>query len=328
MKYTDLKTNLKQKIEKNYLIFGEDRFLCYDALKKIEEAININLKDMNMAVISAEKISAKDIVDSANLYPFGDEYRLVVVKNYELPKSKEEIKILQDYLNNPLESTILVFFNPDIDDDFKSMSNLTVVDCNKIDIKFIYAYAKNILTKAGCQFEDSAIEKLIIFCNSDMTRINNELEKLQAYISNDKVLTEGIIEEFVVQDKEYQVFQLAEFLAKGDAKNAIDLVDSFSYKSGFAYLIMNPLFNNYRRALFISLNKDKNISELANLLSVKEYAIRAMQNQIKTFSPKKIKRIISLITEYDNKIKIGEMKEKTAIKMLVFNILNIRGQND
>ena len=64
------------------------------------------------------------------------------------------------------------------------------------------------------------------------------------------------------------------------------------------------------------------------MLSVKEYAIRILQSQIKVFSPKKIKKIVSMITEFDRKIKIGEMKENIAIKTLVFNILNIRGQND
>ena len=46
MKYIDLKASLKNKLENSYLIFGEDRYLCFDALKKIEEAANINIKDM------------------------------------------------------------------------------------------------------------------------------------------------------------------------------------------------------------------------------------------------------------------------------------------
>jgi len=80
--------------------------------------------------------------------------------------------------------------------------------------------------------------------------------------------------------------------------------------------------------LFVALNKDMTSAQLASQLGVKEFAIRAMQNQIRVFSPKKLKKIVSMITEFDRKIKIGEMKENTAIKTLVFNILNIRGQND
>ena len=208
------------------------------------------------------------------------------------------------------------------------MTNVTLIDCNKIDLKFIVAYVKNYLSKQDISSNEEAIEKLILYCNNDMARINNELDKISAYLTESKNLTTAVVEEFVVQDKEFQVFQLAEFLAKGDAFNAIELVDSFSFKSGSAFSIMTPLFNNYRRALFVSLNKDKTNSELATLLGVKEYAIKLLQNQVKIYSPKKLKSIVSMITQYDRKIKLGEMKENVAIKTLIFNILNRRGQND
>jgi len=208
------------------------------------------------------------------------------------------------------------------------MNNLVQVDCNKIDLKFIYSFIANNFAKREIKYDDAAIEKLALFCNSDMSRIVNEVEKLCSYLADGGVLTADIVEEVVSQDKEFQVFQLAEFLAKGDAKNALDLVESFSFKPGSAFTIMTPLYNNYRRALFVALNKDKSAGELANLLSVKEYAIKVMQNQIKVFTPKKLKKIVSMIVEFDEKIKTGEIKENVAIKMLVFNILYIRGQNE
>ena len=260
--------------------------------KKIEDSTKLTVVDMNKDIISGEKVSASDIVSSCNLYPFGDEYRLVIVKGYNPSKNKDETKIIQDYLNAPLKSTILVFFNPDGSDFFKSMSNITMVDCNKIDSKFIYAYIKNILSKNNIDFDDEAIEKLILYCNSDMSKVANETEKLSSYLAENERLTTAIVEEFVSFDKEFQVFQLAEFLAKGDAKNAIDLVDSFSYKPGSAFSVISPLYNNYRRALFVSLNKNLSNSELATNLGVKEFAIRSIQNQVRVFAPKKLKKMI------------------------------------
>ena len=61
MKYIELKANLKQGIKNAYLIFGDDRYLCYDALKKIEDSLNITIKDMNSVTISGDSTSAKDI---------------------------------------------------------------------------------------------------------------------------------------------------------------------------------------------------------------------------------------------------------------------------
>ena len=69
-------------------------------------------------------------------------------------------------------------------------------------------------------------------------------------------------------------------------------VDSFMVKSGAVFQVLTPLYNNYRRALFVSLNKEKSTSELATLLGVKEFSIRILKNQVEIFSPKQLKERI------------------------------------
>ena len=326
MKYIELKASLKQSTKNAYLIFGDDRYLCYDALKKIEASLNISILDMNSVTISGESTSAKEIIESANLYPFGDLYRLVIVKNFNPSKDKDAYNLIQSYLNNPLGSTVLVFFSPDGSDFFKGMKNLETVDCSKIDVKTISIYVKNFLAKNEISSNEDVIEKFILYCNFDMARITSELEKLSAYVLDTKVLTLDIVEKNVTQDREFQVFQLSEFIAKGDADNANKLVDSIMTKAGMGFTILAPLYNNYRRALFVAINKDKTPAELANLLSVKEFAIKMLKNQISVFSTKQLKFIVDMIADYDRKIKLGEMKENIAIKTIVFNILNLRGK--
>jgi len=56
--------------------------------------------------------------------------------------------------------------------------------------------------------------------------------------------------------------------------------------------------------------------------------VKMLKNQVACFSPKQLKQIVDMIADYDRKIKVGEMKENIAIKTIVFNILNIRGQNE
>ena len=326
MKYIELKSSLKQGVKNAYLIFGDDRYLCYDALKKIETSLNISILDMNSVTISGDSVSAREIIDSANLYPFGDMYRLVVVKHFNPAKDKAAYDTIQTYLNNPLQSTILVFFCPDGSDFFKGMKNLETIDCSKIDAKTISVYVKNFLAKQDISSNDEVIDKLIMYCNFDMARITSELEKLAAFVLDTKSLTLDIVEKNVTQDREFQVFQLAEFIAKGDSQNANKLVDSIMTKAGMGFTILSPLYNNYRRALYVAINKEKTSAELANMLSVKEFAIKMLKNQISVFTTKQLKIIVDMIADYDRKIKVGEMKENIAIKTIVFNILNLRGK--
>ncbi len=326
MKYIELKSSLKNSLDNCYLISGDDRYLCFDALKKITDRAGIMIADMNSVTLSGDSVSAKDIVSSCNIYPFGDNYRLVVVKNF-MGTSKEEIETLKGYFNSPLSSTVLVLFCPEKPENYRGMSDITLVDCSKIETKVIAAFIKNKLAAADISSSDVAIEKLIMFCSSDMTRINSELEKLIAYTAESKIITPEIISEFVTEDKEYQVFELAQFIAKGDSKSAINLVDSFMVKAGGGLQVLAPLYSNYRRALYVAINKDKSLSEIANSLGVKEYAIKMLKPQTEIFSAKKLKQIIDMIAGYERKIKLGQIKENVAIKTIVFSILNLRGDN-
>ena len=336
MKYVELKTNLKNGVKNAYLISGDDRYLCFDALKKIEDSLSISFKDMNAVTMSGEDVTMKEIVDSANVYPFADAFRLVVVKNFNPIKSeqkKEQLssaaaqakKELNDYLQSPLSSTILVFFNLDGAEFFKGIKNLETIDCSKIEPKFIEAFVKNQLAHLGIQSNNETIEKLVLYCNCDMSRVTSELDKIVAYVADTKVLTSDIVEKNVVQDKEFQVFQLAEFIAQANAKGANDLIDALVMKAGDGLMLLALLYNNYRRLLFMGINKEKSTAELAEKLGVQEYAVKMLKKQSSYFSIKQLKNIIDLISEYERKIKMGEMKENIAIKTIVLNILNIRG---
>ena len=208
----------------DYYIIKRDGIRQLFDSKKIEDAVNIQIKDMNSVTLSGESISAKDIIDAVNIYPFGDNYRLVIVKNFAKVKSKDDKDIIKKYLSSPLSSTVLVFFNTDEIDFFKGMNNLTIVDCSKVNDKVISAYIKNNLAKNEIASNEDAIDTLIKYCDNDMTKVTNELEKLIAYVYDTKVLTEDIVKEFVVQSKEYQVYELSQLLAKGDAVKAFDLI--------------------------------------------------------------------------------------------------------
>ena len=327
MKYIELKQKLKTKIDNTYLISGNDRYLCFDALRKITDAVGIQIKDMNSVTLSGESVTAKDIVDSANIYPFGDNYRLVIVKNFLGSKAKNDKDIIKSYVANPLSSTILVFFNTDETEFFRGISGIESVDCSKISEKIIASYIKNVLAKNEIDSNDDAVDTLIKYCESDMTKITNELEKLVAYVNDTKVLTEQIIKDFVVENKEFQVFELAGIIAKGEKLKCFEMIDSFSLKNGGGFQLIMALYNNYRRALFVSLNKEKTTAQLASLLGVKEFAIKNLMGQVKIFSSKQLKEIVDLISTYEKNIKNGKIKEVSAVSSLVFNILKIRGEN-
>lgn len=327
MKFVELKKDLEKKIHPAYVISGNDRYLCYQAMDMIKNALNINFPDMNLVLMSGDSVSKDDIARAVNVFPFADAYRLVQVNDYNgKTKSKLGGDQLLDYLKQPMQESILVFFNLDGVEALKPyMSYLTHIDCDKLDADTIKTVLLSKLSKAGCSVERDALETLVMFCNNDMARISSEVEKLINYVDGREIKKEDV-EALVVQDKEYQVFQLSEFIARGEKAKALDLVYTLTGMGGYSgFSILTPLYNNYRRALFCAINKDKSDEEIANSLGVKAYAIKMMKNQIRYYTPKKLKQIVDLLYEADRNIKMGKIKEDVAIKTATLNILKIRG---
>jgi len=329
MKFVELKKRLAEKIEPVYLISGSDRFLCFKALELIENALNITIKDMNSVTMLGDQIQALDIIDSASVFPFGDPYRLVIVKNFNPKgtggKKNSNESVIFEYLQRVNPSTVIVFFNPDGDDFFKNIKqNMVHVDCEKLDISSIIKIVISDALKSQIKISESAAKLLALFCNLSMARVNSELQKLISYARKKGEITENDIRDLVVEDKEYQIFELSEYLSQGKKVEALEMVNALTIlgKSGFS--VLTPLYNNYRRVLFTAINPDKRDAEIAEALGVKEYAIKMCRNQAKVFSPKKLKKIVDMLALADLNIKNGKIKEDIAVKTIIIAIMKLR----
>ena len=330
MKFIDLKKKLAQTVDNVYLISGSDRFLCYKALEAIEKRLNISIPDMNSVILLGDQCDAKDIIDSASVFPFGDEYRLVVVKNFNpkingTKKTDNEI-IIENYLDAVSNSTILVFFNIDGDEFFKNLKmKLTFIDCDKIDLPVLVNVIKSDFSKHDIQIKEETARLFALYCNLDMARISTEEAKLISFAAKKGEITDEDIKELIVEDKEYQIFELAELIAKNNKDAVFDMVQRLDVqgKSGFSILL--PLYNNYRRVLYTAINSTMSDKTIAESLGVKEYAIKMCRNQAKVFTPKKLKQIVDMLANADKNIKSGKIKEDVAIKTIIVKILKLRG---
>ena len=326
MKFVDFKKDLEKGIAPAYLISGSDRFLCYSALDSIKKALNITMPELNEVIIPGDSVNPQDISKAASVFPFIDSYRLIQINDYNgKAKNKGKNDDLINYLKEPLEANVLVFFNLDSTEALKPyLSYLKHVDCDKLDTETILKIMFAKLKKQGVKITVPALEKVVVFCNNDMSRISNEIEKLISFSSGNEI-QESDVELLVYQDKEYQVFELAEYISKGEKDKAIDMVYTLTSggKSGFS--LLGPLYNNYRRALYVAINKDKTDEEIADMLGVKPYAIKMVKNQVSRFTPKKLKTIVDMLYNADRNIKMGKIKEEIQIKTVVLNILKIRG---
>lgn len=326
MKYVDFIASLKSKVDNVYHIYGNDSWLCEKAVFAIRKKLSLQFPDLNEVVLK-QNATINEIIEACSVFPFADEYRLIIIKDYNSKNiTKEWIRQFNNYASDLLKSTVLVFYNNQGDQFPEISSKVVEVNCDKLDNYQIVQFIDAELKANNAQMTKQAKEQLVLFAASDMSKIMNELLKLISY-AGDREITGDDVSALVVQDKEYQIFELSEQIAKGNNEKVMDIVTTLENQNKAGFGIITPLYNNYRRAFFVMVNRDKTDAELAKLLGVKEYAIKMMRGQIVAFTPVKLKQIVDLLAGVDKDIKLGKIKEDIAIKTIVINILKIRGKN-
>ncbi len=311
-----LKTKLKEKIENFYLMEGDDYELFSRGYNMILRSANINLPDFNLVKFDEDNYSMQAVIDACQVMPMGDEYRVVILKNIE-KISENDKKMLQNYLKNPVLTSILIIF--DFFNKFSSFKNDTsFVDCNRFDKATLSAVVVSELKKKNKQISGEALDTLIDYCNGYLTRIITQLDKLVYYNIDDTLITKNIVDKLVTKDSEIVIYELTEALGQRKADKALKILDALKKEQGILGLIVN----HFRRLFFISIS-DLPDKELASLLGVKEYAITKQRAQVKNFSKMQLKKIYALLEEVDYSIKSGAMLQENALYYLGLSILYI-----
>jgi DNA polymerase-3 subunit delta len=325
IKFEDLKGCLRQKISSSYLLSGVDEYLLSSAYKMIVKATNLEVEDLNLIKFAEGVIDCNDIVRACETMPvFGD--KKVVYLDLRLAKKSElkNIKLLNDYLESANPTTVLIINSGSNEDDFGlDKKRLELVDCNRLDIKFVEAKVTSVLKAKQKSISAIALKMLIEYCLGDMAKIMVETDKLIAYIGDRAEIKNTDIEEIVTRSIEYQVFELTEALAKKNSQKVYSILGDMKAKRDEYKMLPALIYAHFRRLFHISLNSGTSNAELAKMLGVKEFAVKMAQSQAKLFSKSALKKINTLCAGLDFDLKQSNISMENTVDLIVLTILNV-----
>lgn len=311
-----LKKRLGEGFQRCYLFSGEDYELYTRGLSMILKRANLSLPDFNYAKFDDENFSMKAVLDSCEVMPIGDAWRVVFIKNVQKITENDK-KLLINYLQKPCQTTILVVF--DLYDKFAFLKEYAqYVDCKRFDTATAVSVVANEFAKKDKKISDEAARTLLEYCNNYLTRVMSEIDKLAFYNLDEPMVTKKMVDELVAKDNEVVIYELTDALGQKKGDKALKLLEILKKEQG----ILGLITNHFRRLFFISTS-GLNDKELSNLLSIKEYAISKMRGQVKNFSKMQLKKIYALLEEVDFGIKSGAFLQENALNFLVLSILYI-----
>lgn len=323
----DIKTGNLKPI---YFLMGEEPYYIDGISNFIENnVLSEEEKGFNQIILYGRDVTVEEIISNAKRYPMMADRQVVIVK--EAQDLTRTIENLVSYAENPQPSTVLVIcYKYKKLDARKKLAKVLKKNSELFESKKLYEnqvpdWIRRVLAGKGYTISPKAAQMLTEFLGNDLSKVNNELEKLQLIIKPGEQITPQLIEENIGISKDYNNFELQNAIGNRDVKKAFRIIQYFGQNTKNHPLVMTIalLYSFYSKLLKYHALSNK--AEAPKALGVNPYFIKDYQTAASNYSMKQVSAIISAIREIDMKSKgvgAASLSQADLLKELLVKIFN------
>jgi DNA polymerase III subunit delta len=299
-----------RKLKPIYFLMGEEPYY----IDKLSEFIEDNVlteeeRGFNQMVLYGRDVTVEDIVSNAKRYPMMADYQVIIVK--EAQDLSRNIEKLADYAKQPQPTTILVmnYKYKTIDKRkalYKTVQKVGVVyESKKLYENQVGEWIRRVLSSKDYTISPKAAQMLVEFLGTDLSKINNELDKLQLILPKGTQITPEHIEENIGISKDYNNFELRKAIGERNVVKAHKIVNYFSEnpKDNPMIVTVSLLFNFFSQLLQFHGLTDKSPRNVASALKINPYFVNEYVDAARNYPMKKVSAIVGILRDYDVKSK-------------------------
>ena len=313
-----------------YWLEGEEDFFIDEIMAFAEKRILSEADaEFNLTVFYGKDANWADIINACRRYPMFAERQVVLLKEAQQMK---DIDKLESYVENPLNSTVLVVsYKGKTLDGRGKLSKLIKKKGEVFLSKKIYEdklplWVSDYLNAHKLQINPGALILLVDHIGNDLSRIVNEIEKLVLNLGDRKNITEDDIEKYIGISKEYNIYELQNAFSKKDLAKAIRIVQYFDAnpKAVPVQLLLPSLYGYFSKILAVYQMKDKSEKALKPLFFFNPSLTAQVMQTLKNYSFSDVEKIILLLHDANLKsIGIGTsgMSYGAIMKELSYKII-------
>jgi len=299
---SDLK---KRNFKPVYWLEGDEEFFIDEVIKYAEHNIlNESEAGFNLTIFYGRDCSWPDLINTCRKYPMFSDLQVVILKEAQAMK---EIEKLEAYVEKPLVSTLLfIAYKGKKVDGRTKLAKLLKDKAVLLTTKKMYdnelpEWTNGLIQSKGYSISNKALFLLIDHIGNDLSRLNNEIDKLILNLQNRKNITEDDIETFVGVSKEFNVFELQQAIANKDLYKAIRIIQYFEAnpKAAPIQLIFPSLYNYFSKVQMIYSVPARDEKTVASAIGVNTYFVRDYLQTAMKFSQQEIEKVLLLLHQYN-----------------------------
>jgi len=321
----------KNSFKPFYWLEGEEEFYIDMVMDYAEHNI-LSESDaaFNLSVFYGKDANWAEVVNACSRYPMFSTRQVVLLKEAQQMK---EIDKLENYITNPLASTILVvsYKGKTIDGRSKLAKLLKqhgeILSSKKLYDNQLPGWTNDFVQSNGYTITPRALSLLVDHIGNDLNRIANEFEKVSMNLDERKNINEDDIEKYVGISKEYNVFELQEALSNKNLAKAITIIQYFegNPKAAPIQMLLPALYNHFSKVLAVFQMSDKTEKALRPMFYNNPYAARQALETVLNYSYTGVEQTLILLHEYNLKsvgVNSSGINDASLMKELAVKIIN------
>ena len=325
----DLNSALKQgKIEPVYFLYGPETYLRDQAAREIaDEALRETLlrefNDSSFNLISDDVRAALAIAEQL---PMMSPRRVVRMRNFgKLSETVENL--LLEYLERPVETSVVIFVGDDIDKRKKLAKTLmsgAAFDFQPLKAPELQAWIRAHLKKLKAEIEPAAGRRILDVVRNDLHTLTNELNKLAAAALPSGRITLELVDQLVGRSREHMNWELTDHILAGNRKAALKTLKDLLDDQVEPLLLIGLMGGTYRRMALAKelLSQGAGQAQIfseVRMPSFKQRDYLAMLGQVES---KTLARGLQRIAEADLAIKTSKATPRMQVEMLVCELMS------
>ncbi len=315
-----------------YFLMGEEPYYIDKLADFIEQnVLTEEEKGFNQTVLYGRDVSMEDIISTCKRYPMMADRQVVIVK--EAQDLTKTIDKLESYADNPMPSTVLVFcYKYKTLDKRKKVTKFIakkglVYESKKLYENQVGEWIKRVLQGKSFTIEPKANAMLVEFLGTDLSKINNELEKLAIVLPKNTMITAKHIEENIGFSKDFNVFELRKAIGDRNQMKAYQIAQYFADnpKDNPMVVTTSLVFGFFVNLLQYHGLKDRNPKNVAAVLKVNPYFLKDYDVALKNYPMKKVSAIVGKLRDIDVKSKgvgANALPNSDLLKEMLVGIFN------
>ena len=326
-------SNIKNgNLQPIYFLMGDEPYYIDKISDFIEEnVLEESEKGFNQVVMYGRDVSIDEIVSSAKRFPMMAERQVIIVK--EAQDLSRTIDKLESYALNPQPSTVLVlnYKYKKLDKRkkvYKAIAKAGLIyESKKLYENQVSDWIRRVLGGKKYHIEPKASQMLVEFLGTDLSKINNELDKLISVLPVETIINPEDIEENIGISKDFNNFELRKAVGERQVLKANRIIDYFAENPRKHPLVMTiSLLNSFFTQLLMYHGlQEKSKMNVAKKLGINPYFVGDYVTATRNYPMRKVAQIIAFLREADVRSKgVGAngLPQADILKELIFKILH------